>query len=434
MMMPLDTRKSYAVIGLGATGLSCVRYLLRSGVVPTVFDTRSAPPGAAELSPNVELCCGQLDGNRLAQFDVLVLSPGLDQRLPAIRQAVSAGGDLVGDIELFARVNSVPVIAITGSNGKTTVTTLVGEMARAAGIKVAVGGNIGVPVLDLLDSDTELLVLELSSFQLETTHSLRPVAATVLNVSEDHLDRYDSYEDYRQAKLAVYRNAKTCVVNADDALTMTDGMSDYMTFSTEGGADYDIQGASSSLCCRNELVMACSELALVGRHNWANGLAALALADAAGISREGSQAALREFGGLPHRCELVAEKNGVRWVNDSKATNIGATMAALAGLSDLQGRVWLIAGGVGKGANFALLAPWLERTAGVVAFGRDADKIKAAYPQTELVQDMNAAVAQLAQRAAAGDLVLLSPACASLDMYRNYMARGDHFRALAEAL
>lgn len=430
----LDTTKSYAVIGLGATGISCVRYLLRSGVVPVVFDTRAEPPGMAQLDDSVTLHCGPLDATKIEAFDVLVLSPGLDRRIPAIANAVAKGAELVGDVELFARANTKPVIAITGSNGKSTVTTLVGEMANAAGVRAAVGGNIGVPVLDLLESEHELFVLELSSFQLETTLSLKPVAATVLNVSEDHLDRYPNFDAYADTKRAIYEKAQFCLVNADDPLTDSPLARNKLTFSTEGPADYEVRGEQPSLYTKGSEVISCQELALVGRHNWANALAALALIDAAGVPRDGALQALRTFHGLPHRCELVCEKAGIRWVNDSKATNIGATVAALAGFKGLPGRVWLIAGGDGKGADFAVLAPWLEATAGVMAFGQDAQAIHAAYPQTCLVKDLEVAVQSIAKLAEEGDLVLLSPACASIDMYPNYMARGEHFRTMVEAL
>jgi UDP-N-acetylmuramoylalanine--D-glutamate ligase len=337
-----------------------------------------------------------------------------------------------------------PVAAITGSNGKSTVTTLVGEMARIAGRRVAVGGNLGDPALDLLDPAVDLYVLELSSFQLETTDSLRAAAAVVLNVSPDHLDRYDSLEDYAAAKARVYRNAGVAIVNLDDprVVAMPGGERRVgFTVGEPGPADYGVrtQAGQAWLCAGTEPVAPLAEMALAGRHNLANGLAALAMADALGLPRAAAREALLTFGGLPHRTQLVAEIGGVRYYDDSKGTNVGATIAALEGFEDgTPARTVLIAGGDGKGQDFSALGPVIARTARcVVLIGRDAPLVEAALdPSVARVRaaDMADAVRLAARHAVPGDRVLLSPACASFDMFRNYEHRGEMYAQAVRGL
>lgn len=326
------------------------------------------------------------------------------------------------------------MIGITGSNGKSTVTTLVGEMAAAAGIDYAVGGNIGVPVLNLLDKDYDLYVLELSSFQLETTHSLNCISATCLNISEDHMDRYADLEAYRQAKLNLYRQTKLALFNRDDALTKPNDPMNQTSFglSAPGGDEWGIE--AGMLVHGSTEYLSVNDVSLVGSHNHANLLVAMALADSAGIDKTAMISVARQFTGLAHRCELVATRHGVSFVNDSKATNIGATIAALKGLEDHQGKIILIAGGDGKGADFSLLAPVIQNVAQVITLGMDGDKIAAQFEGAVKVESMAEAVKEAAKLAQAGDIVLLSPACASIDMYANFMARGDDFRQQVMAL
>ncbi|WP_298443238.1 UDP-N-acetylmuramoyl-L-alanine--D-glutamate ligase [uncultured Ferrimonas sp.] len=424
------------VLGLGITGLSCVRFLRRQGLAVSVWDTRSSPPGAEQLAadyPEVQLRTGALDGALLSQANTLVVSPGIALATPAVAQAIAAGVEAIGDIELFARHVDAPVVAITGSNGKSTVTTLVGEMAAAAGWSVGVGGNIGLPALDLLGQGHQLYVLELSSFQLETTHSLNCVAATVLNLSADHLDRYDSFEHYRQAKLALYQQSQRCIENADDPLTAS-GDSHAVRFGLgkPDSGHYGLDG--EHLYCGQQARMPLAQLPLVGSHNYANALAALALADCAQIPAAASQQALQQFQPLPHRCQLVARKQGVRFVNDSKATNVGATVAALQGLQAEQGNIYLIAGGDAKGADLAELQPLLQPLAAVYTLGKDGAAIAALVDNANEVTSLEQAVQAAAAQAQPGDIVLLSPACASLDMFRNFEQRGQCFIAAVEAL
>ena len=414
-MTTLYQNKTITIIGLGKTGLSCVEYLQSQQANIRVIDTRQHPAGADKLPKNVPLHTGSLNQQWLLESDIIVISPGLAVKTPEIQTALSAGVEVIGDIELFCRAATKPIVGITGSNGKSTVTTLVYEMAKAAGIKVGMGGNIGIPALSLLNEDCDLYVLELSSFQLETTYSLKAAAATVLNVTEDHMDRYVDLEDYRQAKLRIYHNAETAVVNLEDKLTFGEA---------ENGKQY--------LMAKEEVILPCGEVTLVGRHNYMNILAATALAQAVGISLEAIRTALRQFKGLDHRFQLAHQANGVRWINDSKATNVGSTVAALAGLY-VEGTLHLLLGGDGKGADFSELADLINQPyISTYCFGRDGKQLAALSSQSHLFETMEQAISFLRPHLKAGDMVLLSPACASLDQFASFEKRGEEFTRLAK--
>ena len=431
--------KKVVIIGLGLTGLSCVDFFLARGVTPRVIDTRISPPGLDKLPENVERHLGDMNQEWLLDADLIVASPGIALASPALSVAAEAGVEIVGDIELFCREAQAPIVAITGSNGKSTVTTLVGEMAKSAGWNVGVGGNIGLPALMLLKQECDLYVLELSSFQLETTNSLRAAAATILNVTEDHMDRYPlGLQQYRAAKLRVYENAKVCVVNSDDALTMPIRGADSrcVSFGADVG-DYHLnrQQGEIWLRVRGEKVLNTREMKVTGKHNFTNALAALALADAVGIPRASSLKALTTFTGLAHRFQLSLEHNGVRWINDSKATNVGSTEAALNGLH-VDGTLHLLLGGDGKSADFSALAPYLQGdNVRLYCFGRDGAKLAALRPEiAEQTETMEQAMRMIAAKVKTGDMVLLSPACASLDQFKSFEQRGDEFSRLAKEL
>jgi len=430
------------VVGLGVTGLSCARYLTRQGVEVAVTDSRLNPPGLEKLQeelPDLAVFIGGFRAEVFAAAERIVLSPGVSLAEPMVQSALARGVRVVGDIELLAEVVRVPVVAITGSNGKSTVTTLFGEMANRAGIRVAVGGNLGRPALDLLEDEADLLVLELSSFQLETTSSLRAEAAVVLNVSADHMDRYPDLVSYTAAKARIYHGCRHGVLNRDDplvaAMTGLARKETGFTLGTPGASDFGVRTVRGEewLCKGKERLLPASELLISGRHNVANALAALALGDACSFSVDSMLEALRRFRGLAHRCQLVAKKGGIRWYNDSKGTNVGATIASLEGLHPRSGsgRTVLLAGGDGKGADFAPLAPVVKRTARVVVlFGRDAPRIEEALRDTVALRraaSLSEAVQIAAEEARPGDRVLLSPACASFDMFRNYEHRGEAF-------
>jgi len=433
-----------AVLGLGITGLATVNYLVTEGYSVTVFDTRFKPPGEDKLTADVALIKGELCGESLTAFPLIISSPGIALATPALQVATNAGCEVIGDIELFARklktaaYQHAKCVTITGSNGKSTVTDLLGEMAIESGCKVAVGGNIGIPALDLLSPDIELYILELSSFQLETTTSLNADIATILNVSEDHLDRYNSYQHYIDTKHLIYQQAKVALYNSEDPLTFPRDLNKTtQSFGFDNAAYHVLHKAGKTYLSKDgKQLLDVQQLKLSGKHNWLNALAALALGDVVELNMSAMLATLTTYTGLEHRCEFVAESLGVRWINDSKATNIGATQAALQGLSEtISGDVHLILGGEGKGANFDELVPFLNQVKGTICcFGADAVKINAATARAEIVADLQAAIEKIILNVNAGDLVILSPACASLDMYPNFMARGTHFKTLVKLL
>ncbi len=437
----------HVVVGLGKTGLSCARYLHRQNIPFMAVDTRANPPGLDEFHrefPGVRTECGELREETLRNADTLVMSPGVDLRTPAVSRAIAHGVNITGDIDLFAKVAAAPIVAITGSNAKSTVVTLVGEMAKEAGLRTAVAGNIGTPVLDLLNHEPyDIYVLELSSFQLETTFNLNAAVATVLNMSPDHMDRYDSMQAYHRAKHRIFQGCDQAVVNRDDALTRpllppTVKVTSF-GLGPEESRDFGVieENGKQYLAFERRPLMAVSELKIAGRHNIANALAALALGHAVELPWEAMLAALRKFPGLPHRCQWVATVDGVPWYNDSKGTNVGATVAAVTGLG-ANGKVILLAGGAGKGQKFDELAPVMKRFGKLaILFGEDADKIAvvlAGVVPVERAESLQDAVARARAHAAAGDLVLLSPACASFDMFDNYEHRGKVFMDTVRAL
>ena len=425
------------VAGLGVSGLSVARYLQKKNKRFAVVDSRENPPNVDVFKnsfPDVPLITGSLDVELLSSAEEIILSPGISLKTPEIQQAITAGVKVIGDIELFAREVDAPVIAITGSNAKTTVTTLVGELAKACGINVAIGGNIGCPVLDLLEDGADCYVLELSSFQLETTHSLKPAVATILNITEDHMDRYANLMEYFRAKQRIYFGAKTIVFNRDDKLTqppMADNVN-YLSFGS-GRSDRNQFGfINGSLSFEFKGLFDASQLAIKGKHNHLNALAALAIGHAAGFDRQKMVDALLTFRGLPHRCQLVAKINGVEYINDSKATNVGATLAALEGFGEADNKtIILIAGGEGKGADFTPLQSAIKRyVKQVILIGADATVLAKAIDRASPIKKVNTlkeAIVESKSKAVSGDVVLLSPACASFDMFNNFEARGDAF-------
>nr|WP_274598096.1 MULTISPECIES: UDP-N-acetylmuramoyl-L-alanine--D-glutamate ligase [unclassified Pseudomonas] len=429
------------VVGLGKSGMSLVRFLANRGVSFAVADTREHPPELETLRrdyPQVEVRCGELDVEFLCRADELYVSPGLALATPALQQAAMRGVKLSGDIELFARNARAPIVAISGSNAKSTVTTLVGEMAAAAGKRVAVGGNLGTPALDLLSDDVELYVMELSSFQLETTDQLGAEVATVLNISEDHMDRYSGLPAYHLAKHRIFRGARQVVVNRQDALTrplIGEGVPCW-TFGLNkpdrNGFGLREENGEKYLAFQFDNLMPVRELKIRGGHNQANALAALALGHAVGLPFDAMLASLKTFAGLVHRCQWLRELNGVNYYDDSKATNVGAALAAIEGLgADIDGKLVLIAGGDGKGADFTpLQAPVAAHCRAVVLLGRDADLLAATFGDSVplvRVTTLEEAVQRAADIAQEGDAVLLSPACASLDMFKNFEERGQLF-------
>ncbi|ALD02091.1 UDP-N-acetylmuramoyl-L-alanyl-D-glutamate synthetase [Acinetobacter sp. TTH0-4] len=430
------------VAGLGISGVAAVNFLHEQGYRVAVTDSRPTPPGHDQIPSEVQTSFGQLDQELLLQAEEIVISPGLDPKLAEIQAAIAKGIPVVSEIQILRRATDKPIMAITGSNAKSTVTTLIGLMAKDAGIKVAVGGNLGRPALDLTKDDPELYILELSSFQLETTSNLAADVAVILNLSEDHLDRHGDMMGYHTAKHRIFQGVKKVVHNRDDSLTRplvpdvtpmqsfglnAPDMNQYGILKEDDGTIWLARG--------RERLLKSTDMYMQGTHNIANALACLALGEAIGLALESMLNTLKTFKGLEHRCEFVKELKGVRYYNDSKGTNIGATLAAIEGLgaaiAPQQGKVAIILGGQGKGQDFRALRNALSQyTKLAVLIGEDRTVIeKAIAGTTTIIQadTLKEAVELGQQHTQVHDVVLLSPACASFDMFKGYSERGHQF-------
>ncbi|MEH6529432.1 MAG: UDP-N-acetylmuramoyl-L-alanine--D-glutamate ligase [Porticoccus sp.] len=446
MTQLIASSKLKVVVGIGATGLSVARHLSQMGERFVMLDTRLQPPCLEQLKaelPEVPVVLGELAMDSFEGADEVILSPGLSRQNAAVQSALTSGISVISDIELFARAANAPIVAITGSNGKSTVTTLLGEMCAAAGLAAGVGGNLGVPALELLDEAAEVYVLELSSFQLESVYGLNAEVATVLNVSPDHMDRYNSLLDYHQAKHRIFNGARQVVVNREDKLSaplVSDTVKQW-SFGLDrpdfGGFGLLDQDGEPWLSYQFERLMPEAELGIKGRHNTRNALAALALGSAIGLPMADMLLVLRQFQGLPHRCQTVKSLAGVAYINDSKATNVGATLAAITGLGG-ENNLVLIAGGQGKGQDFAPLAEAVSgQVKQLVLMGEDAPTISDAVGgrvPTVFATNLQSAVEAAQQVVEAGDVVLLSPACASFDMFSSFEDRGEQFAKVVEGL
>jgi len=430
------------VAGLGISGVAAVNFLHEHGYRVAVTDSRKTPPGHDQIPSDVQTSFGQLDQELLLQAEEIVISPGLDPQLPEIQAAIAQGIAVVSEIQILRRFTDKPIMAITGSNAKSTVTTLIGLMAKDAGVKVAVGGNLGRPALDLTKDDPELYILELSSFQLETTSNLHAEVAVILNMSEDHLDRHGDMMGYHTAKHRIFQGVKKVVYNRDDSLTRplvpdatpmqsfglnAPDMNQYGILKENDGTMWLARG--------RERILKSSEMYIQGTHNVANALACLALGEAIGLPLASMLDTLKTFKGLEHRCEFVKEVQGVRYYNDSKGTNIGATLAAIDGLGAAiepqQGKIAIILGGQGKGQDFTALRDALSKYAKLaVLIGEDRAVIEKAIAGTTTLlhaASLQEAVELCQQHTQAHDVVLLSPACASFDMFKGYSERGHQF-------
>lgn len=434
------------VVGLGQTGLSVVHFLQKQKKNIMVVDSRINPPGLKTLQkdfPDVSVSLGEFNEALFMGAQQIIVSPGVAIQEPVIQHAMNQGVSVAGDIELFAQQVSAPVIAVTGSNGKSTVVSLLGEMAIAAGINSVVGGNIGVPALELIDEKTDLYILELSSFQLESLYSLKPVASVVLNVSPDHMDRYDGFTAYVNTKKHIYNACEIAVVNRDDnqLVDMQAGSHSVCGFTLGEPAhgDYGLREFNDELwlCKGEKQLIAESSLKITGMHNLANALAALALGEAANIPMTDMLTTLKSFKGLQHRTQWVAEINHVTWINDSKGTNVGATLAAITGVR-AKNKLILIAGGIGKDADFSPLKSAIcTATRAVILMGKDAPEIEQMLEgcvPALYAKDMHDAVQIAENLSHPGDSILLSPACASFDMFDSYEHRGKVFVQAVEGL
>jgi UDP-N-acetylmuramoylalanine--D-glutamate ligase len=434
------------ILGLGVTGQSVARWWRQQGVAFAAVDTRAEraddPAAVTDIDPN-NAAFGDVDAAFVDDCTEMIVSPGVALDHPLVERARGQGCRVRGDIDLFIEAAQAPVVGITGSNGKSTVTSILGAMIAACGVKVAVGGNLGRPALDLLADEPELYVLELSSFQLERSETLGLALATVLNISADHLDRYASLTDYHRAKHAIYKQVGHVVANRDDPLTIPLVPEETpVTWWRSGEPDLNefglVERDGATWLCRGPEGLVCSEeLQLAGRHNHLNVLAALALGSALKMPLEGLIEGAKHYRGLPHRCQLISQVNGVRFIDDSKGTNIGATAAALEGLAGA-GQIWLIIGGQGKGQDFSLLKPVLARiNVRLLVLGEATEQIRADLGRDtpiDVMSSLEDAVNLSAASAQPGDIVLLSPACASFDMFASYVERGERFQAAVAAL
>ncbi|SEK94009.1 UDP-N-acetylmuramoylalanine--D-glutamate ligase [Colwellia chukchiensis] len=438
--------KRIVILGIGITGLSCARFLHGHQLPFAVNDSRAMPISPGDFKQQFadnRLVLGHWDSALIAQAEVLIVSPGIDLATPEINDAISVDCDVIGDIELFCRLSDTPIIAVTGSNGKSTVVSMLNYLGKALNYQVQLGGNIGLPVLDQIAQDAvDVMILELSSFQLETIRSMKPLAATVLNVSDDHLDRHKSLANYSAIKQRIYKNATYAVYNRQDQATTPTAnyqASQMLSFGadqpTSENLGLAVINGDLQLMHGKRVLCALADLPLQGIHNALNYLAVLALGHCAGWDITAMLSALKSFKGLAHRCELIASNDGIRWINDSKATNVGATLAAIQGLApSLQGKqLFLIAGGDGKGADFQPLAQAIQTQVDyLITLGKDGQaiadlRLASQVECTTHVSSLAEAVTWARKRAQPGDMVLLSPACASLDMFANYVERGVVF-------
>lgn len=444
----IATNRNTAIVGMGATGLSAARFLSSIGKSFVFADSRTEPPRLHEVReqyPDVSMVLGPFTEDLLLGFDRVVVSPGVSLEEPALVAARERGVKLIGDVELFLEQAAAPVIVITGSNGKSTVTTLLGKMAEACGLSVGVGGNLGTPMLDLLDEGHQLYVIELSSFQLELVTDTRGAIAGLLNISPDHMDRYAGLQQYHAAKHRIFLGASTVINNRQDPLT-NPLLSTSVKQSSFGLNKPDLgsfglldEDGQQWLACGLEPLMPVADVAIKGTHNTANALAALALGQAAGLDMTAMLETLKTYKGLAHRCEHVATVNQVMYIDDSKGTNVGATVAALNGFGEKdRANLILIAGGQGKGQDFSKLKKPVAQFVKLVAlYGEDAAKIASELQGSSEIEQFDSlenAVAKAAASAQSGDIVLLSPACASFDMFSGFEQRGQRFQSAVKAV
>ena len=424
----------YVVVGLGETGVSVVDFLRAQGKAVAVIDTRHEPPNAAWLHqsyPEVPLYCEQVPETYYEAGVTWVVSPGIALSQPLVAKAQASGAAIAGDLDLFMQAAQAPVIGITGSNGKSTVTTLVGEILAAAGLRVAVGGNLSPAALTILDDDVDVYVLEMSSFQLERAGSLGLDVAVVLNVTADHIDHHGTMALYHAAKHRIFRQARTVVVNDEDVLTqpLVDSTVRVVRYGSKPQRDTDFRLLDGALWMGHQKIIDTAQVGLAGKHNHQNALVACAISSCFGVSVDVMADTLQTFQGLPHRCALVATLGGVQYINDSKATNVGAALAAIEGIGP-QSPLIVLAGGLGKGQDFSALTPALNQYArAVIVFGEAAPELAALPLRMDVIrtENLKEALSQAAGLASRGDTVLLSPACASMDQFKNYQDRGDQF-------
>ncbi|CEN32112.1 UDP-N-acetylmuramoylalanine--D-glutamate ligase [Candidatus Westeberhardia cardiocondylae] len=432
------------IIGLGITGLSCVKYFHKYNIFPKILDMKSPSDKTKKSINHLIYHFGKFKKTWILQSTLIIISPGIPLSHPYLIQAKNIGIKIIGDVELFScEINKCSkkkkIIAITGTNGKSTVTKMVEKIAKYAGLKVGVGGNIGFPILELLYKPYQLYILELSSFQLETTYSLKPLVATILNIAENHMNRYPKgIKEYLSAKLKIYQNAKICLINTDNPLTKPKQKKNYISFGNNCGNYYlhKCKNKQIWLTTKKNKLLNVNHMKIYGKHNYINALSALALADSINIPRHFSILALKKFKGLSHRLELIHKHNNILWINDSKSTNIESTKAAIKEVKKKSHTIHLILGGDGKSKNFLPLKPYIqEKNFNLYCIGKSGPKLFSLKPNiSTLTNTLEEAMHIIKNRVKEKDIVLLSPACSSLDQFKNFEERGKIFTKLAKTL
>nr|BET44646.1 MAG: UDP-N-acetylmuramoyl-L-alanine--D-glutamate ligase [Candidatus Aschnera chinzeii] len=436
--MNIYSNKNIIIFGLGITGLSCIDFFISRKVIPKIIDTRKNPPNINKIPSNIEYYIGGININWLSKADLIIISPGITDYVKIIKKYINKNTKIISDLDLFCQETKVPIIAITGSNGKSTVTSLLGEMAKQANIKVGIGGNIGIPVLTLLKKKYELYVIEISSFQLEIIMNARFLAVVILNITPDHLDKYPKgFVEYQKTKLKIYKYAKFFVINQNDPLIWPSKNYNYNSYITYGinSGKYQLNTKRNQIEINNQCIIKISQIRLIGQHNYLNILASLALANLAEIPLSAILQTLKTYNGLPHRYQLIHNKNNVQWINDSKSTNIGSTIAAINNLHDITGTIYLLLGGDSKETNITLLKPHiLKQNIILYCFGKDGKKFIILKKNSMFFQTLEECIKNISKNIRSGDIVLLSPACASFDQFKNFEERGRLFTRLAYKL
>lgn len=433
--------KNIVIIGLGITGISCINFFSKQGIIPMAMDTRKIIPNISNsINKKAKIHIGSLNKKWLKIADLIVLSPGISIFHPLLKEAEKTGSEIIGDIELFCREIESPIIAITGSNGKSTVVKLLNNIVKKSGISNSIGGNIGIPALNLLNEKRKsLYILELSSFQLESINNLKTLASVILNITEDHLDRYPlGFDQYIESKLKIYKNAKICLFNSDNNLTYPKKKiinNNILSFGQSKHSTYNLVYKNKSywLQKKDDKILNTKQMYLKGIHNYMNALATLCLSDILNISRHIILKEIINFPGLPHRSQIVYQHNGITWINDSKSTNVGSTIQAI-NCIQTKGIIWLLLGGISKKANFNSLVPYLQKNnLKIYCFGQDRKLLFNLCPEkSKKKKDLKSSIKEISIKLKFSDIVILSPACSSYDQFKSFEERGEYFIYLAK--
>ncbi|QCI18769.1 UDP-N-acetylmuramoyl-L-alanine--D-glutamate ligase [Buchnera aphidicola] len=432
------SNKKILILGIGLTGISCINFFLQRGIVPKIIDESQKPDYLNKIPKNIQYKLGSLDKTWILESDLIIISPGISSFKPILIKAQILGIEIISDIELFSREAKSPIISVTGTNGKSTVATMVKKIAEQSGCKVCLGGNIGFPALEMLDKKADLYILELSSFQLENIFTLKSKIAVVLNITEDHLDRYPmGFKQYKKIKLSIYKNSEICLINeTEKKYYFKNKNKKYITFGTKKSDYYiDYIKENAFLCYKKEKIIDTSKTTLYGYQNYENALISLAISDAMNFPRNKTKDVFSKFSNLPHRFQIVHKKNNIFWINDSKSTNVNSTKIALKNIN-VQGTIWLLLGGDKKSANFNLLKNDFKKLKiKIYCFGKDGMNIAKIYKNNSIyVESLKEAMILIAQKVVPGDIVLLSPGCSSKDQFKNFEERGNLFITLSKEI